>query len=140
LDRNRTRAKPPADNIQYANERKCYQFTEEIEMRRPYRDAMSVASNRSGIPAGSLAIGFLALMCGTVVGFELTFNAEARNDANFGYLEALSGPISSSSAGPSAYPSCYGVSAVGVEKYTDDSGEAMREANITRSPSMCRPL
>jgi hypothetical protein len=109
-------------------------------MRHPHRSAMSIAADGRGMPASSLALGFPALICGTVVGFELTLYAEARNEADFGYPEALSGPVSSSSAVPQADVNWCSISAVGVQKCIDDASEAIRQTNVTRNPSVCRLL
>jgi hypothetical protein len=48
----------------------------------------------TGIPATPIVLGFAALICATVVGFESTLRAEVRKPADYGYAEALEGPAS----------------------------------------------
>ena len=52
-----------------------------------YRNSRSssVAAESSEMPAGLLALGFLALICGTVAGFESTMRMP--NAGDYGYAE-----------------------------------------------------
>ena len=107
-------------------------------MPRPHRYAAAVPTHGFGAAATSLPVGLLALVCGTVVGFELTLNTEARNDADFGYQEALSAPTSSSSAAPPADATSHCIATNGAQKQTDDSDEAIADTTGTRNPSFPR--
>lgn len=115
-----------------SDRKKAYRL--EIQMRRPRRNAVSVTADSFREPATSLALGLLALTCGTVVGFGLTFNAKAQNDADFGYPEALSTPVSARTA---AATWCW-ISAIDLQRQTDDWSEAMRATSATHNLSYPR--
>jgi hypothetical protein len=60
----------------------------------PHADS---GADKSGIPAISFALGFVALMCATVVGYEFTSKGDKGNLTDYGYPEELDDPQAHSS-------------------------------------------
>jgi hypothetical protein len=79
-------------------------------MRCSNPPANSGADN-SGIPAISSALGFVALICATVVGYEFTSKGDQRNLTDYGYAEELDDPQAHSSPAGIAAATCPAASA-----------------------------
>jgi hypothetical protein len=63
-------------------------------------------ADKSGIPAISFALGFVALICATVVGYEFTSKGDQRNLTDYGYAEELDDPQAHSSPAGIAAATC----------------------------------
>lgn len=98
-------------------------------MCRPCRNTVSVTADSFREQPTSLALGLLALTCGTVVGFGLTLNAKDQNDADFGYPEVLLTPVSARAVDATW---CW-ISAIDLHRQTDDRSEAMLDAGHKRN-------
>jgi hypothetical protein len=81
----------------------------------------------SQISATSFVVGFLALMCAMVVGFESTLKTAMPNSTDYGYPEPLEGPVSHLSVARQADAACYEARAVMLGKQIDASNDAMGE-------------
>jgi hypothetical protein len=63
-------------------------------------------ADKSGIPAISFALGFVALICATVVGYEFTSKGDQRNLTDYGYAEGLDDPQAHSSPAGTVAATC----------------------------------
>jgi hypothetical protein len=96
--------------------------------------AKRAAAETSEAPAGLVACGFLALICGTVAGFESTMRTPAA--AGYGYAEAFEAAASGAGA---ADADCRKGCAVGSREQIGDSRGASRNIQDARAISSQSP-
>jgi hypothetical protein len=92
--------------------------------------AKRVAAETSEAPAGVLAFGFLALICGTVAGFESIMRTP--DAAGYGYAEAFEAAASGAGA---ADVGCRKGCAIGSRQQIGDSRGASRNIQDARAIS-----
>ena len=79
-----------------------------IQCSNPHANS---GADKSGIPAVSFALGFVALICATVVGYEFTSKGDQRNLTDYGYVEELDDPQAHRSPAGIAAATCPAASA-----------------------------
>jgi hypothetical protein len=93
-------------------------------MGRSNRHA-NAGADISGIPAISFALGFVALICVTVVGFVSTSKGDQRNLTDYGYSEALDDPQSHGSPDSMKAGTCPAASAETLDGASSPARETM---------------
>lgn len=90
------------------------------------------AGDMSGFPRKSFAVGFAAVICMTIVGFESTSGGDQRDFAEYGYAEALEEPHSHSSPNDLATETCNAARVATSEQFVAEVHGAAGETTVSQ--------